>query len=189
MKRHTLKFVGAILLAAVSTLSPAQQTKRAERDALLLFLQHLFQDAGPDSRITLATISLDGVEHKEILVYVTGKQFCGSGGCSLVVLEKRGEQIKVIGDVSISRPPIRALATSSFGHPDLGVLVSGGGILHAYEARLRFDSKRYPGNPSVFPAVRTRHAISGRTLITSADHGSLLRNQNDHDISQQDIKD
>ena len=39
---------------------------------------------------------------------------------------------KVLGRVTIVQLPIRLLSSTSHGHPDIGVIVQGGGILSGY---------------------------------------------------------
>jgi hypothetical protein len=68
--------------------------------------------------------------------------------------------------VTLANLPIRRLATSSRGWSDIGVYVSGGGIIQGYEAVLRFDGRRYPGNPTVAPAFRGRKGAPGLVLIS-----------------------
>jgi hypothetical protein len=88
------------------------------------------------------------------LVYLTGGGWCGSGGCSLLVLEPRGGGWVFIGRTTITRAPIVRLATIHHGYHDLGVGVGGGGILRPYTAGLPFDWKRYASNPTIPPAYR-----------------------------------
>jgi hypothetical protein len=63
------------------------------------------------------------------------------------------------------------LATRNRGWSDIGVYVSGGGIINGYEAVLRFNGVRYPGNPTVPPAFRARKGAAGRTLISRTAEG------------------
>jgi hypothetical protein len=129
-------------------------------------------EAVEPTRVVAAELPLaDG--RKDILVYITGRNWCGNGGCSLMILEPENGSYKIIGDTSITWAPIRKLATSSHGHPDIGVDVSGGGLIPGYEARLRFDGRRYPENPSVPPAIPLK-SKQGVILIGDDDKGELL---------------
>ena len=113
-----------------------------------------------------ALVDLNGDRAPEALVYLSGQNWCGSGGCNLYILQRRSGSWRLINSVTITKPPIRFLATNSRGWSDIGVYVSGGGILHGYEAVLRFNGVRYPGNPTVAPAFRARPGTPGRTLIS-----------------------
>ncbi len=109
-----------------------------------------------------AQADLDGDGRPEIFVYAKGPDFCGSGGCVLYVLSPKGADYRVVLRTTVTRPPIRRLATATHGWRDIGVFVSGGGA-KPHEARLRFDGKRYPGNPSMVAA--TTPNAKGEVLI------------------------
>lgn len=111
-----------------------------------------------------AKTDLNGDGRPEWLIYAQGEDWCGSGGCTLFVLTKRGRAFRVVSRTTISRPPIWRLTSKSHGWHDLAVWASGGGIARAHLSRLRFDGRRYPGNPSVPPAMPVSHPI-GKLLI------------------------
>jgi len=133
-------------------------------------------DFGRDktTRYSSAIIKSNGVTKEEIVVYVSGQTWCGSGGCRLFILEPDGVSFKVIGEEIVVRPPIRVLRSKSRGHFDIGVWVQGGGIQPGYEAQLRFDGKSYPANPSVAPARKLTGEVAGTVLISNADSRELL---------------
>jgi hypothetical protein len=89
---------------------------------------------------------------KRKIVYVSGQGWCGSGGCTMLILEPTESAFKVLGRVTIVQLPIRLLPSVNDGHPDIGVSVQGGGVQSGYEAVLSFDGKSYPRNPSMPPA-------------------------------------
>jgi hypothetical protein len=109
-----------------------------------------------------AQADLNGDGRPEILVYVKDDEFCGSGGCNLYILSPMARGYRVVLHTMITRPPIRRLATSTHGWRDIGVFVAGGGV-KPHEAWLRFNGKRYPGNPSMVSA--TAAGAKGETLI------------------------
>lgn len=87
-------------------------------------------------------------------VLFSGPEYCGSGGCTLLILSGGGEgDYAVLGETTITRAPIRVLSTSTNGRPDVAVQVAGGGV-EPHEALLVFDGTRYPSNPTVPPARR-----------------------------------
>ncbi|MGO9084177.1 MAG: YybH family protein [Candidatus Sulfotelmatobacter sp.] len=65
------------------------------------------------------------------------------------------------------RPPIRVLETKTNGWHDLSVVVAGGGVLSAYEAKLSFDGTTYPTNPSTPPATRLLETAPGKVVIAA----------------------
>ena len=111
-----------------------------------------------------ATVDLNGDNSSEVIVYADEPRFCGSGGCVLYVLTPDAGSYRIVTRLTVTRPPVRVLATSAHGWEDLGVQVSGGGIIRPYEARLRFDGRSYPRNPTVFPATRSGR-VDGRIVL------------------------
>ena len=116
------------------------------------------------TKYRVANADLNGDGQPEVLIYDDGPDSCGSGGCDLFVLSRVAGRVIVISDVSITRPPIRVLPSISHGWHDLGVFVAGGGIIPGYTARLRYDGRHYPENPTVPPAEPMRHP-TGRIVL------------------------
>jgi hypothetical protein len=170
-----------VCLLLRATRCVGQQSYSSEHDpssALTQFLRTELEDPedGVDkaTRISTAVVESDGNSKMEIVVYISGGSWCGSGGCRLLILEPNGRSFKVIGETTITRPPIRVLRTQSNGHFDIGVWVQGGGIQPGHEAILRFDGKSYPSNPSVASAVHHSKKVPGKVLIARDDPGILL---------------
>jgi hypothetical protein len=76
--------------------------------------------------------------------------------------------------MTITWPPIRALASKSHGWRDLSVYVAGGGTLPGYHALIPFNGVTYASNPTVDPARQLRRAVRGRILIPESDRGRPL---------------
>jgi hypothetical protein len=117
------------------------------------------------TRYVAALFDLDDDERQEAIIYFMDPFHCGTGGCETWVLAPKGSSYRVVSKISVVQLPIRALATKSHGWHDLGVGVRGGGIHHGYEARLSFNGKKYPYNPTVPPAKRITGAVAIKTLI------------------------
>ena len=149
---------------------PASLLDQPDRDqSLRTFLQQRFHDertSAPDTRYVAAWADLDGDRRPEAIVFFLSRGFCGTGGCTLYVFTGAGGSWRQVGHIMITRAPIRVLATRSHGWRDLRVQVAGGGV-RAFVARLAFNGRRYPGNPSLAPAVR--RGTPGRVLITDQD--------------------
>jgi hypothetical protein len=120
-------------------------------------------EAGEDTRYTAAFVDLNGDRRDEALVYVTGANWCGSGGCRLLVLRSQGGSWRLVTRTSVTSTPIRVLSTSSRGWRDIAVQVSGGGV-RPFEARLSYNGRSYPTNPSVARPAPRRAA--GRVMIS-----------------------
>jgi len=174
----TKTIVGALLLVATATIGSASGQQVAPisppNAALKAYLRkYLGPGADLTTRINIATVKMDGGKEEEI-VYVSGPNWCGSGGCLMLILEPVGPSFKPLGRVTIVQLPIRVLLPSTNnGHPDIGVYVSGGGILPGYEAVLSFNGTRYPSNPSVPPARKTT-TNRGKVVIATTAGSELL---------------
>jgi hypothetical protein len=115
-----------------------------------------------------AFVDLNGDGKPEAIVYITGQSWCGSGGCTLLILTPEGSSYKVVTKIPITRLPVRVLTKASNGWRNLGVWVQGGGIQPGYEAELRFDGKTYPRNPSTNAARRLVGRVTGEVVIASS---------------------
>jgi hypothetical protein len=83
--------------------------------------------------------------NKEIMVGFTGPYFCGSGGCSPMILDSKGN---VITQFSVSDYPLVIDNTQSNGWKDLFIMSDG-----KYRI-VKFDGKKYPSNPSMQPELK-----------------------------------
>lgn len=159
-----LATLAAVLLMAAFRIGAEQPS--AARDGIHAFVGKIVKEDDEDaSQISYGTAAIP--ETDMILVYLSGGGYCGSGGCTLLILKKTNASYTLVNSVTISWPPILALKTKSEGAPDLGVTVAGGGLA-SYVAALPFDGKRYAGNPSAKPAYRAKDK-SGTVLIESFD--------------------
>lgn len=95
-------------------------------------------------RFTLAEHDLNADGRPELFVGLTGPYFCGSGGCSWLLLRHTGTRITRF---TVSRYPVLVGTTRTNGWCDL--LVSSSAGYH----RLKFDGMKYPANPSLLPVL------------------------------------
>jgi hypothetical protein len=83
--------------------------------------------------------------NKEIFVGFTGPYFCGSGGCTQLLLDNQGN---VITTFSVSDYPVVIDNNKTNGWKDLFIYSGGKNRI------VKFDGKKYPSNPSVLPALK-----------------------------------
>jgi hypothetical protein len=126
------------------------------------------------TRYSFAAASLSGNMPQEIVVYVTGRGWCGSGGCRTLILKPKGSSYEVVSDVTITWPPIRVLPSKTNGWHDIAVWVEGGGIQPGYFAVLSFNGREYPTNPSIVPFHRPLNDTEGTVIIPENQQGALL---------------
>ena len=89
---------------------------------------------------------LNGDGNKEIFVGLSGPYFCGSGGCSVMLLTSKGEAITYF---SVTNYPLVIGNTKTNNRNDLILMSSGKYHL------MKFNGKTYPSNPSMAPAFKT----------------------------------
>lgn len=185
-KRARLASVVIALLVAGSIFSatrcfsqPRQQQPERE-DSLKKFLRNYFGKPVSDfeeqgkTRYSSAFVDLAGNGTQDVIVYVTGRSWCGSGGCVTLILSPRDSSYEVVARITITRPPIRVLAAESHGWKDISVQVRGGGIANGGEAKLSFDGKTHPSNPSVPPAQLLDRTVAGKVVIPDVGEGTPL---------------
>ncbi|MGH9639127.1 MAG: hypothetical protein ACRD3Y_03640 [Bryobacteraceae bacterium] len=148
------------------------------RDASLkTFLQNYLRDQqfpGDQTRFSFAFVDLNGGGARQAIVYLTGSFWCGSGGCTALILDREGATYRVVTRLTVTRPPIYVLKSMTDGWHDIAVFVAGGGILNGYEARLSFNRRRYSGNPTIAPANPITGKVDGTMVISPHDNGSPL---------------
>jgi hypothetical protein len=165
--------VALLGLAGVAGCSPQNSARVASsrpRGKLEGFLRGYLASgkAPPDAttRVTVAGVKIKQGKPEVEIIYVTGQRWCGTGGCTMLILQPTKSSFKVIGRVTIVQLPIRLLPSTTEGNPDIAVRVSGGGVQSEYEAVLSFNGTSYPSNPSVPPA-RKAAGLRGRIIIAS----------------------
>ena len=172
-----MRVLATILVAVVFMAIPAricseQATPTPSSKALKSFLRSYMSEGRkivPDeTRINVATTKMHDGKSGEIIVYLSGDGWCGSGGCTMLILEPAGLTFKVLGRVTVVELPITLLPSMHNGPPDIEVAVHGSGAQPSYNAVLSFDGKRYPGNPSVPPARKAAH-VKGKVVVSTTD--------------------
>jgi hypothetical protein len=161
----------SLALLAVCTGTAAQEK------SLQKFLQHYAGSLDvPDvkaTRYVAAFVHLHDDGH-QVIVYLIGPAWCGTGGCATLILVPKDSSYAVLTEMRVAQQPIRVLETKSNGWHDLGVWVQGGGIQPGYGARLSFDGKSYPDNPTVPPAQPLTTKVTGKVVVSYSAKGEPL---------------
>jgi hypothetical protein len=143
------------------------------RGGVSVFLRNFLGSGDKETRYAVAFLNLNRDRASEAIVYLSGDRWCGSGGCTMLILAPAGASYRVVTKTTITRLPIRVLKTRTNGWADLSVRVQGGGILTAYQAVLRFDGSTYPENPSTLPAGGAEEAAGTSVIDMSSTLFSL----------------
>ena len=97
-------------------------------------------------------------------VYLIGPEYCGSAGCSLLVLHRTGDTFDLLGKVSTVDTPVRVLETTTNGRPDLAIRTRGEGV-SIVDKLIPFDGRRYLWSPNVAGA-RDIQNPGGQIVLT-----------------------
>lgn len=150
----------------------------AQEGALRKFLQNYAasSDYGEikATRYFAAFVHLRDDNTQQVIVYLIGDGWCGTGGCRTLILVLKDSSYAVLTEMTVVQQPIRVLDTKSNGWRDLGVWVQGGGIQPGYEARLSFNGKEYPSNPTVPPAEPLTTKVRGKVVVPRSATGEPL---------------
>lgn len=176
LKMVATAMAGIIFLAAYCLAQPQAQPGSKQEDSVKKFLQAYVGTTADDKKTfyfsTFVDLKDDG--NREVIVCLTNDGWCGSGGCTTLILAPADSSYRVVKKITVTRPPIRVLTTKSNGWHDIAVQVQGGGITDAYEARLSFDGRAYPGNPSIPPAQRLTEKAEGKVVVPLTAGGTPL---------------
>jgi hypothetical protein len=178
MKMRVLTSIaGALMLMASTTgFHSGRQSAPASHlsDPLKAFLQSYLRAGNgffdKTTRITAVDVQSEDGKGTLDIVYVSGQVWCGTGGCTMLIVEPTPQSFKVLGRITIVQLPIRLLSSMNYGYPDIGITVAGGGIQQGYEAIISFNGKKYSGNTSSH--ARRASSIQGKTII--ADMGNSV---------------
>lgn len=149
---------------------PTSKQQQALRRFLLNFAGQPYSPLEKErpTRYASAFVGLRDNGTPEVIIYLTGRKWCGSGGCVTLILAPSDASYKLITKITITQLPIRVLTATSHGWHDISVVVQSGGIIHPYEADLSFDGTTYPTNPSVPPAKHLINVAPGKVVIPLA---------------------
>jgi hypothetical protein len=94
------------------------------------------------ARYVYNRLDLNGDGRSEVLVYLLGSMFCGTGGCNLLLFTEADGRYRLVQSFIRSRPPVIVSDGMANGWSDLSYQQSGGGGPAEY-VRFGFDGKEY----------------------------------------------
>jgi len=113
-----------------------------------------------------ALIDLNGDGHYDAIVLMGG-DWCGTGGCNLVVFRATSRGFSLVSASTITNEPIRVSPEKAHGWRTLIVAAKGVG-----NALMRFDGTRYPSNPTMQPKASQNQITAAETLTLHTGHGA-----------------
>lgn len=168
MKSQTLNCIWTSLIVLGTSLLPAQaQTIQAEsivsettpNPQLEGALRREYPNAGA-AKYQYNRVDLNGDGEAEVLVLLSGRTLCGSGGCQIMVLQRSGQDYHMIANLFGLALPIVVSDQTTNGWHDL---VSHGSSLFNREDyyRLRFNGNTYSSEQLPSNAI-----ITGRGFLS-----------------------
>jgi hypothetical protein len=125
----------------------AQEAPNTEQAAAIQAALQKVDPAIAAGHFDAVLADLNGDAHPDALALMNGKSgYCGTGGCTLFVLQGTDDGFTKIGTVGVVHRPIYLRGTSHHGLRDLLVRVRGGGATPGFVG-LEFDGKSYPPGP------------------------------------------
>ena len=106
------------------------------------YTREIVEIDGRGARYVYSRIDLNDDGRDEVLVYLLGSIYCGTGGCNLMLFTDTGDGLSLVNDFPISRVPVTVSAERSNGWKNLIRPESGGGIPPSYVTHV-FDGERY----------------------------------------------
>ena len=119
------------------------------------------------TKYAAAFVDLKERGSRDAIVYVTGRDWCGTAGCTLLILEPSGDEYKAVSRIPGIRLPVSVLATKSSGWHDIAVTVRPNGFEPFYRGLLLFDGKTYSVEPRRLTSkVHSKEVISTTSKST-----------------------
>jgi hypothetical protein len=107
-----------------------------------------------------ALTDLDGDHHSDAVVLLSGSDWCGTGGCQLLVFRGTTAGFEFVSASTVTSEPIRVSPMKSNGWRTLIVYSKGRG-----DVLMPFDGTRYPANPSMADKATAAEARAAKVII------------------------
>lgn len=149
------------LLFLLSLLSPTALTAQSApsvRAAVEAWVATQGNYAMPTFRQAL--VDLDDDRRSDVIVLLNGPDWCGTGGCQMLVFHGTTAGFEFVSASSVASEPIRVSPMKSNGWRTLIVSSRGRG-----DVLLPFDGTRYPSNSSMADKATAAQARAAKTII------------------------
>src|SRR5436190_1984698 len=132
----------AVLLLAIVLFWSAGCSATDDSAALLSAVKAELNEAHPFFRQAFVDLDSDG--RTDAIVLLAGRNYCGSGGCGMIVFRGTAQGFKKVSTSTITSEPIHVLPERLQGWKGLIVESEGDRVM-------RFNGSRFPLNPSLQP--------------------------------------
>jgi hypothetical protein len=111
-----------------------------------------------------ATVDLNNDALVDAIVLLRGPTWCGSGGCTMLILRGTRDGFAPVSKATISNEPIMVSPELQHGWHTLLVSVRCGGISPGL-VLMRFNGTKFPSNPTLQPRATPAQAGSAAELV------------------------
>lgn len=137
---------------------PQGSTDQAQQLTYLSAAVQKFSQDQTRFRYAFADLNQDGIQ--DAFVLLQSQDWCGSGGCTLLIFKGLADQsFQYISDSTVTDTPIYLLSSSQHGWRDFSVYTRGTG-----QVLMQFNGQKYPSNPSMLD----KYEIQADQVTTSA---------------------
>ena len=143
----------ALALFELTACSSVPQSASSLATAVAIVTQH----AAPPYQSAMVDLNGDGQE--DAVVLLSGTDWCGTGGCTMLIFKNDRGGYLLLSRSTVTRSPIRISPAVTNGWKDLIVSARGQG-----DTLMQFDGSAYPGNPSTQQAA-TPAQVAAATII------------------------
>lgn len=120
--------------------------------------------AGPATKFAYAFADLNEDRVADAVVLLTDREYCGSGGCALLVLQGTAAGFTVISKSTLANQPVKVSTDTHQGWRTLLVWVKAG-MAPPHFVRLRFAAGHYPADAGRQPAAGAGLGATAKTLL------------------------
>ena len=150
-----------LVYAAYGSADSAESAFREAVDSYLAGKGYKSEEGGYE--MELVDLTGDGTD--DALVLLTSPEWCGTGGCTLLVFKgEPGGKAEFVSATTLVWGPITISKEKTNGWRDLIFELSGGGAKPGYVV-LKYDGKGYPGNASDAPYLISGKPEEGQTVF------------------------
>lgn len=122
------------------------------------YLDRYFQDEKTNYETHIADLNQDGLN--DAIVYMTDRNWCDSGGCTLFIFQNTGIDYKMVSKVTVSTPQIKVSEQAHQGWNNIIVHSQGTG-----NVMLQYDGTSYPSNPSLLPLANADEVATATAIF------------------------
>jgi hypothetical protein len=139
------RFAAVVYMFSISATAASAEPPRALSDAVKNYIYENITDVEYDETFRFAIEDLNGDGRPDAIVLMSGADWCGSGGCTMLIFKGVEKGFEFVSKSTITNPPIRVSKETVRGWRTLIVSSKGKG-----DVLMRLNkSHQYPLNPSM----------------------------------------